>query len=81
MMVDVKKAVFRIVTYGESFAFIVRYEGRLFIAERGALPYLKPKFIQAVKDRGLLRPFLERALATPIPFSSPASESISERIM
>lgn len=78
MMIDVMKVIFRTVPYAENFAFSVKYEGRLFISERGALHYLKPRFMQVVKDRELLLPFLERALATSIPFSSLASEPVSE---
>lgn len=63
MSIDVHKALFRIRPYKNAFAILVKYEDRIFLAEEGSLVYLKPKFIQIVKNRECLRPFLERALS------------------
>lgn len=62
MNIDVHKARFKIFPYKGSFAIVVKYGDRKFLAQDGSLSYLKPKFIQIVKQRECLRPFLERAL-------------------
>ncbi|MED1301905.1 hypothetical protein P4U65_15265 [Bacillus pacificus] len=63
MSINVHKALFRIRPYKNAFAILVKYEDRIFLAEEGSLAHLKPKFIQIVKNRECLRPFLERALS------------------
>lgn len=61
-MIDVKKAWFRIVKVGQEFAIVVKYEGKKFIASKGTLEDLRPKFLTCVHNREVLIPVIERAL-------------------
>jgi hypothetical protein len=65
MNIDVMKARFAIKKIEKNtFAMIVKYGEKTFIACQGSLNYVKPKFMACVKNRQLLLPVIQRSLAS-----------------
>lgn len=62
MVVDVMKVRFSIRKIGEQFAIVIKYGDKTFTFAKGALPYVKAKYLQIVRNRELLRPVIEKAL-------------------
>lgn len=66
MDIDVNRIIFRIKKFGDEFCLCVRYMDKTFIACSGSLPYVKPKFIACVKNRNLLIPVVQEAIAAAV---------------
>jgi hypothetical protein len=65
MNIDVMKARFVIKKLNDgTFAIVVKYADKTFIACKGTLDYVKPKFMACVQNRQLLLPVIQRALVS-----------------
>lgn len=62
MTINANKIIFRIKRIDNTFALVFRYGDVTIIACKGALAYVKAKFLLCMNNRELMVPVIEKAL-------------------